>query len=65
MPSKLLTVDELSAYLKIPKPTVYYLAQTGRIPASKVGRHWRFEEKEIKKWLKEQQVAYRIKREKK
>jgi len=59
MPSKLLTVDELSAYLKIPKPTVYYLAQTGRIPGSKVGRHWRFEEKEIKKWLKEQQVAYR------
>jgi len=59
MPSKLLTVDELSVYLKIPKPTVYYLAQTGRIPASKVGRHWRFEEKEIKKWLKEQQVAYR------
>ncbi len=65
MPSKLLTVDELSAYLKIPKPTVYYLAQTGRIPASKVGRHWRFEEKEIKKWLKEQQVAYRIRRGKK
>jgi len=65
MPSKLLTVDELSAYLKIPKPTVYYLAQNGRIPASKVGRHWRFEEKEIKKWLKEQQVAYKNRRGKK
>jgi len=65
MHSKLLTVDELSAYLKIPKPTVYYLAQTGRIPASKVGRHWRFDEEEIKKWLKEQQVAYKNRRRKK
>jgi excisionase family DNA binding protein len=65
MSSRLLTVDELSAYLKIPKPTVYYLAQTGRIPASKVGRHWRFDEEEIKKWLKEQQVAYRNRRRKK
>ena len=51
----ILTLQELHRYLKIPKPTLYQLAQTGRIPAAKVGRHWRFQRRSIDQWLKGQE----------
>ena len=37
----LLTVKETSEYLRIPRPTVYYLAQRGQIPAIQIGGRWR------------------------
>ena len=52
---EILTLQELHRYLKIPKPTLYQLAQTGRIPAAKVGRHWRFQRRSIDQWLKAQE----------
>ena len=51
----ILTLEELHGYLKIPKPTLYALAQGGRIPAAKVGKHWRFRRNDIDAWLKAQQ----------
>ena len=51
----ILTVEELHGYLKIPKPTLYALAQGGRIPAAKIGKHWRFRRSDIDEWLKSQQ----------
>jgi excisionase family DNA binding protein len=53
--TSILTVQELHGYLKIPKPTLYALAQNGRIPAAKVGKHWRFRREDIDEWLKSQQ----------
>jgi excisionase family DNA binding protein len=44
-------IDELAAYLKIPKSTVYKLVREGKIPAQKVGRHWRFHREAIVYWL--------------
>ena len=52
-PGQVLTIDELCAYLKIPKSTVYKLAQEGKIPCQKVGRHWRFRKETIDAWLDE------------
>jgi len=49
-----LTIDELVEYLRIPKSTLYKLAQEGRIPAQEVGRHWRFRKKAIDRWLEQQ-----------
>ena len=49
--SDILTLDELHTYLKIPKPTLYALAQNGRIPAAKIGKHWRFRKAVIDEWL--------------
>lgn len=48
---EVLTIDELSAYLKIAKSTLYKLAQEGKLPAQKVGRHWRFRREAIDRWL--------------
>jgi excisionase family DNA binding protein len=45
------TIDDLVIYLKLPKSTVYKLAQEGKIPGQKVGRHWRFRRDTIDRWL--------------
>ncbi len=48
-----LTIEELSAYLKIPKSTLYKLTREGKIPCKKIGRHWRFHKNAIDTWRKE------------
>lgn len=48
-----MTIDELSTYLKIAKSTLYKLAQERRLPGQKVGRHWRFHREAIDRWLTE------------
>ena len=39
---KLLTVVEVADLLRINKSTVYRMAKQGRLPATRVGRQWRF-----------------------
>jgi len=53
-PGSVMDIKELSAYLKIPKTTLYRLARAGRIPRQKIGRHWRFHKDAIDKWLSEE-----------
>ncbi len=48
-----LTIEGLSAYLKIPKSTLYKLVRDGKIPSQKVGRHWRFRKVAIDRWLEQ------------
>jgi len=50
-PDTVLTITELSKYLKISRSTLYKLAQEGKLPAQKVGRHWRFHRGMIDQWL--------------
>ena len=52
-----LTIEELSAYLKIPISTLYKLAREGSIPSQKVGRHWRFRKEAIDRWLEEKRKS--------
>ena len=48
---KLLTVEEVAAFLRVKPTTVYVWAKNGKIPANKIGRLWRFRLDEIKEWL--------------
>jgi len=50
-----LTIEELADYLKVSKSTLYKLAQEGKVPAQKVGRHWRFHRETIDRWLGERE----------
>ena len=52
-PPDVMTIDELSAYLKVAKSTLYKLAQEGKVPGQKVGKHWRFRKDSIDRWLDE------------
>jgi len=49
-----MTIEELAIYLKIAKSTLYKLAQEGKVPGQKVGKHWRFRKDTINRWLDEQ-----------
>jgi excisionase family DNA binding protein len=39
---EVMTASEVAALLRLPVSTVYYLARRGEIPASRLGRSWRF-----------------------
>jgi len=49
--AKLMTVGEVADYLRVTEKTIYRLLEKGRIPATKVGRQWRFDVRLIDKWL--------------
>jgi excisionase family DNA binding protein len=49
--SEVMTIDELADYLKVSKSTLYKLAQQGRVPGQKVGKHWRFNKQAIDDWI--------------
>ena len=50
---EILTLDEVAAFLKAGKRTVYRLAQSGEIPAFKLGGTWRFRRSELDRWIAE------------
>jgi excisionase family DNA binding protein len=45
-------IDEAAAYLAIPVRTLYLHAQQGRLPATKVGRTWRFKRSRLDEHLR-------------
>jgi excisionase family DNA binding protein len=48
---EVMTIEELSGYLKVSKSTLYQLAQKGVLPGMKVGKHWRFHKNAVVEWL--------------
>ncbi len=48
---EILTVLDVARFLRVPKSTVYKLARMGQIPATKIGKHWRFLRKDIQDWM--------------
>jgi len=48
-----MTIDELSVYLKVAKYTLHKLSQKGEFPGEKVGRHCRCRKRAIGNWLGE------------
>lgn len=53
-PPDIMTIEEVSEYLRVPISSLYKLAQQGKIPASKVGRHWRFRREFIDRYIDDQ-----------
>lgn len=53
-PGEIFTLDEVAAYLKVGKRTVYRLAAAKKIPAFKVGGTWRFQRRDIDQWIQRQ-----------
>lgn len=50
---EILTLEEVAAYLKAGKRTVYRLAQKGEVPGFKLGGTWRFRRCELDRWIAE------------
>jgi len=51
---ELITLEELSRYLKISKPTLYKMVERGKIPALKIASQWRFKKEDISRWVEKQ-----------
>ncbi len=49
--NRLLGVDEVASYLKIPKSTLYKMCSDREIPCAKIGKHWRFDKRQIDDWF--------------
>ena len=51
--SKVLTVQEVSAYLRVHPSTIYRMLKKNQLPAFRVGSDWRFTVEAIDKWRSE------------
>ena len=60
--SDILTLDELSGYLKLPKSTLYKMSERGKISSFKAGRQIRFRKTAIDKWIADQEKSRNKKR---
>ena len=45
-------VEELASYLRLKRQTIYNWLHESKIAGIKVGGVWRFDKKEVDKWLK-------------
>ena len=56
MQNRWMTLQEVADYLQLSKDLIYRLAQSGEIPASKVGSRWRFSRERIDRWMEDKAV---------
>jgi len=49
--SDILNIEEAGKYLKLSKPTLYKYTQEGRIPATRMGKAWKFHKQLLDEWL--------------
>ena len=54
---EVMTIQETSQYLRVPLSSLYKLAQEGKIPCQKVGKHWRFRKESLDSWLEENKAS--------
>ena len=59
VPSEILSLQELSAYIRIAPSSVYKLVRQGAIPGRKVGKKWRFHKQAIDGWLQGKQPSHK------
>jgi excisionase family DNA binding protein len=57
---EILTLDEVAAYLKVGKRTVYRLAQKGDIRTFKLGGTWRFRRSDLDRGKYQQEAGGRV-----
>lgn len=53
----LLTTKQLQEILHVDRTTIYRMAESGRVPAVKVGNQWRFPHEQIEAWLQRQSTV--------
>ena len=56
--NEILTIQEVSHFLRIPVSTIYSLAQKGKLRGAKIGRQWRFLREEIVNYLRGEAESY-------
>ena len=52
---QMMTTKELGEYLKLHEITILKYAAQGKIPATRIGKVWRFDKEAIDRWIAEGQ----------
>lgn len=52
-----LSVEEVAHHLKVSKESIYRWIERGKIPAHKVGRLWRFSQREVDESVRRGELA--------
>lgn len=47
-----LSVDEIATYLGVKRDTIYKWIERRGMPASKVGRLWKFRKEDVDRWVR-------------
>jgi excisionase family DNA binding protein len=55
-PPRMMTVTELSEYLRVHPTTIYKLLRRGELPGFRVGSDWRFHIEVVERWCLEQKM---------
>lgn len=50
-PERLLNVQQVADFLQLKATTVYTWAKSGKLPAIRLGRNWRFRQSDLEAWL--------------
>src|SRR6516164_2409193 len=50
--SKIMTVSEVAAQLRINRNTIYKMLRSGRLPAFRIGSDYRFDAEALDRWCK-------------
>jgi excisionase family DNA binding protein len=58
--SPVLTVKDLSIYLRVNQSTIYRLIKGRKLPAFRVGSDWRFNREDIDRWRVEHEAKSRM-----
>ncbi|ENK0838699.1 helix-turn-helix domain-containing protein [Clostridium sporogenes] len=57
---EIMTVAEVAEYFKISEVTTYKLVQEGKIPAFKIGRHWRVKKEDLSEFIEKLKRGERL-----
>ena len=55
--NKIMNIKELANYLGIGRTTIYNLIKKKKIPASKIGKQYRFSKDVVDSWLKDKIIT--------
>jgi excisionase family DNA binding protein len=55
--TELMTIDDLAAYLKVSRRTIYEWLKLNKIPALKLVGQWRFKRDKIDAWMEQHAQA--------
>jgi excisionase family DNA binding protein len=57
---EIMTIAQVAEYFQISEMTTYKLVQEGRIPAFKIGRHWRVKKEDLSIYIEKLKNGERI-----
>ncbi len=60
MEQEIMTVTQVAKYLQLSEMSTYKLVQEGKIPAFKIGRHWRVKKEDLNDFIEKLKNGERL-----